>query len=101
MNKYLNQWEQKTSILGEYFVEKYFGKREDVEYYWIADDIGGVLSVADYFFNLSDIVDFIKYRYTRKLMFEYYDYALEYHMQKKHKKDDYLINIKNYKKLIK
>ena len=101
MNKYLNHWEEKTAILGDYFVEKYFGEKGEVEYYWIADDIGGVLSVADYFFNLSDIVDFIKYHYTRKLMFEYYDYALEYYTQKKHKKDDYLINIKNYKKLIK
>ena len=96
----LNNWERYTEVLIEYFIERYFGKLDTVEYYWIAEDVGGVLSVADYFFNLGDIVDFIKYHYSRDLMFEYYDYALEYHMQKKHKSTDYLINIKNYKKLM-
>jgi hypothetical protein len=100
MLKYLlENWENHTDLLTEYFIEKYFGKLEDVEYYWVADDVGGVLAVADYFFNLSDIIDFIKYHYSKDLMFEYYDYALDYHMQTKHKKSDYLINIKNYKEL--
>ena len=99
MIKYLKDWEEKTAILGEYFIERYFGKRENVEYYWIAEDIGGVLSVNDYFFSLSDIVEFIKYHYSKNMMFKYYDYALEYNSKKKHKKNDYLINIKSYKKL--
>jgi hypothetical protein len=100
MNIYLERWEHNTSELTESFITKYFGKIEEVEYYWIAGEIGGVLSVADYFFNLGDIVDFIKYHYSKDLMFEYYDYALDYHMQEKHKASDYLINIKNYKKLM-
>jgi hypothetical protein len=100
MNEILSRWEDVTNELIGSFIKRYFGKLEEVEYYWIAEDVGGVLSVADYFFNLGDIVDFIKYHYSKDLMFEYYDYALEYHMQKKHKSTDYLINIKNYKKLM-
>ena len=99
MNEFLENWEQHTDVLTEYFIEKYFGKLEEVEYYWVADDVGGVLAVADYFFNIGDIVDFIKYHYSKDMMFNYYDYALEYHMQKKHNKNDYLINIKNFKQL--
>lgn len=98
MIKYLKEWENKTLQLGDYFVKRYFGKKENVEYYWIADDVGGVLAVADYFFNLNDIVEFLRYHYSKDMMFKYYDYALEYH-SRKHSKGDYLINIKNYKKL--
>ena len=97
-NEQLQKWEDSVVELTNYFIKKYFGKLEDVEYYWIAEDIGGVIQIADYFFNLSDITEFIKYNYSRKKMFEYYDYALEYHCRKR-KKDDYLVNIKNYKKL--
>lgn len=96
----LQDWENQTDSLIEGFITRYFGKIEEVEYYWIAEDVGGVLVVADYFFNLGDIVDFIKYNYSKDKMFEYYDYALDYHMQKKHKSTDYLVNIKNYKKLM-
>jgi len=96
----LQDWINETDNLSEVFITKYFGKMEEVENYWIADEVGGVLVVADYFFNLSDIVDFLRYKYSKDKMFEYYDYALEYHMQKKHKASDYLINIKNYKKLM-
>lgn len=96
----LAYWENETESLSRHFIKKYFGKIDEVEYYWIADEVGGVLVVADYFFNLSDIVDFLRYNYPKNMMFEYYDYSLEYHMQKKHKASDYLVNIKNYKKLM-
>ena len=93
----LLKWQEVSDELAFFFVEKYFGV--DVDFYWIADDVGGTIEVNDYFFNMSDITDFIKYNYSRKMMFKYYDYALEYHSKKKHKDSDYLINIKNYKKL--
>ena len=96
MNTKLLKWEEVSDELAFYFVERYFGV--DVDFYWIADEVGGTISVADYFFNMNDIVEFIRYKYSRKQMFEYYDMALEYHM-KKHTKNDYLVNIKNYKKL--
>ena len=98
MIKQLKEWEGKTNVLVEYFVDRYFGKREN-EFFWIAEEVGGVLAVNDYFFNLDDIVEFIKYHYSKDMMFKYYQYNLDYHMQKTHKKNDYLINIKNYKKM--
>lgn len=95
-NIYIEDYEKSCDELAKEFVRKYFGK--DTEYYWIGDEVGGVLSVADYFFNMSHMVDFIRYKYTKNMMFEYYDYSMEYGM-KKHKSTDYLINIKNYKYL--
>jgi len=96
MIKDLVMWEVKTHLLAEYFVKRYFGKPDDVEHWWVADDIGGVLSVADYFFSLSDIVAFIKYKYTRKQLFEYYEYRTDLGMKKK---PELPICIRDWKKL--
>lgn len=93
---YLKDWEHASYELGEHFATKYFGKDNDA--WWVGDEYGGVLAIGDYFFNMRDVTDFIRYNYTRKMMFEYYDMAMEYHM-KNHKKSDYLVNIRNYKYL--
>lgn len=90
MKEHLTKWEQETDRLANLFVRHYFDREADT--YWVADEIGGVLYVNDHFFDLNDIVDFIRYRYSKKKMFEYYDYALKMHEDKKT-----LINIKNYR----
>ena len=96
MNKnILKQFDDVTDELAKYFVEKYFGKDFlfDNDYYFVGsqDEDREVLAVNDYFFNLEDIVSFIRYKYTIKELFEYYDYALE------NKKN--IINIKNWKNI--
>jgi hypothetical protein len=72
--EYIEEWEEATENLKEYFVDKYF---KDAEYWWVADEVGGVLYVNDYFFDLADVVDYIRYNYPRKKMFEYYEYQLK------------------------
>jgi hypothetical protein len=89
----LNEWELSTDILAKAFVQKYFGE-DATEEWWVSDDIGGVYVINDYFFSVHDIVDFLKYDYSTKKMFEYYDYAL-----KLATKEETPINIKNWKKL--
>ena len=86
----LKQWEEATTNLANYFIAKYFGK--DTDNWWISQDIGGTLCINDYFFNLSDIVDFLKYKYSKKKMFEYYEYALA-------KKDKTPVNIQTWIKI--
>jgi hypothetical protein len=60
------------------FAHKYFG-----EYYqynksdWVGLEIGGVICINDYWFNVDDMISFMKYKYTKNEMFAYYDYALE------------------------
>jgi hypothetical protein len=89
---YFKEWEATTNHLAFQFALKYFGK--DADYWWIADEIGGVFCIADYFFNVMDMADFLRYNYTRKAMFEYYDYAL-----KCHEKSKSPINIKTWRHL--
>ena len=91
--KWFKQWEIATQNITNIFTEKYFkGVISDI--YWVADEVGGVLTVNDYFFNLSDIIDFIRYDYKVEDMFEYYDYRCKKYLQGKE-----TLNIKSWKEL--
>jgi len=90
MNPFLKDYEKACDMLANEFAHKYFSK--GVEIWWIADEVGGVLCVGDYFFNIRDIADFIRYKYTRKMLFKYYDYVFKEHQAKR-----IPINIKNFK----
>jgi len=71
----LKNWEEETNIVTREFVRKYFGK--DADYYWIADDVGGVLNVGDYFFNLDRIIESIRYSATIHDLFTFYDMEMD------------------------
>lgn len=94
-NKQLENWEKATQELTSLFLKKYFDNPTD--YYFVADDIGGVLYVNDYFFNLDRIVEAIKYKATEKQLFDFYD--LEIETLTKGKEMD--INFRNYIKYYK
>lgn len=100
MNAKLLNWERATNELASNFAKKHFGKT--AEWYWISGEIGGVMGVGDYFFDLSDIVNFERYKYTSQEVFDYYDYRQEiiYKNDILSKRNQLLIiNIKNWKKL--
>ena len=78
--------------LAQYFVTKYFGK--GAEYYWIAGHLGGVIEVANRFFDMRDIHDFLENKYSAKMLFKYYDQKLDADMKGK----DWNYNIHSYKK---
>ena len=88
----LNNFYGAVNDLAWFFVDKYFGHNSD--WYWIADEVGVVLEVNDRFFNLNQIVDYLKYKYTSKDMFAHYDESLDNTVRGKD-----LISIKNWKKL--
>lgn len=73
------------------FKEKYYGKKE-VEAWWVADEIGGVYFINDNFYELNQMVDFLKYKFPQKKMFEYMEYNLEMY-----EKGETPWNIKTYK----
>lgn len=74
-NLLLNNWEKATQELVKYFCQKHFGKTAD--WYFIGDEVGGVVSVADYFFGLDSIILCTRYKYTSQEVFDYSDYALQ------------------------
>lgn len=99
--KMLEAWEVETNILAHEFARKYFGKCSDI--WWIAEQVGGVLVVNDYYFNLDRILDALHYKATRKQLFDYYELELEVGMKKKFKEKSVTemigYNFKNYLKM--
>ena len=92
----LKEYDLAVDNLAKYFIKKYFGKDYSLEddAFWIGslDEDREVLAVNDYFFNLENIVDFLRYNYTKGEMFAYYGYELDCY--DKHKSP---INIKNWR----
>ena len=80
MNKFIANWEKATNDLALEFVEKYFidadwdsSVAEYWRYYcrWAADDVGGILEVCDYLFDLDLILLALKNNVSHKLLFNY------------------------------
>ena len=92
----LKRWENCTEELATAFVNHYFGPRAECDTYWVADQIGDVFYCNDYFFSTEDMVQFIRNNYSKKKMFEYYNYSLDERTAHK-----IPVNIKNYLKLSK
>jgi hypothetical protein len=85
-------YENACDNLARAFVKKYFG--EEADYYWIGDERGGCIETADRFFSMSDISDFVRHKYSAKMLFKYYDEKLACDSKDK----EWRYNIKNYKK---
>lgn len=83
MNKYLKNYYNAVEELTKHFCNKYFkGVYEyDVED-WVGCDIGGIICINDYWFNLRNIEIAIKYKATKKELFGFYEYNLEKHLAK-------------------
>lgn len=90
----LTSWKNETQKLTNYFIERYYGFNFEPDCYWVANEIGGILYINDSFFSLDDICNFIRYNYSKKEMFEYYDLRLKDQI-----KDKPFPNIENWRKL--
>lgn len=75
MNKYLKNYYNSIEELTKHFCNKYFkGVYEYDVKNWFCDDIGGVIHVNNYWFSINDIQNAIKYKATKKELFQYYDF---------------------------
>jgi hypothetical protein len=68
----LYEAEKAINKLAAVFVEKYYGKEYVEDMWWIGDDIGEVLGVGDEFWDLTNMLDSVKYNPTREQLFEWY-----------------------------
>lgn len=99
MNKQIQQliidYDNNVVEITKVFCKKYFGDcYEYCDDDWTAGDIGGIISINDYFFSFNkDILIALKYKATKRELFRFYDYSLE-----KHLKDEPTPSFENYLK---
>ena len=71
----ITSWEILTNSLVEKFLYDYF---DDVnpDYWWVANDVGGVLNYGDYFFSFNTILTCFKLDITFEQLINWYDFSL-------------------------
>ena len=85
MNKKLKNYYKAVEELTKEFCKKYFkGVYEYDVNDWVGCNIGGIISINDYWFSLSNIEIAIKYKATKKELFGYYDFSYEKHISGKY-----------------
>lgn len=97
MQVYIDEFEKGVVNLTDCFIDKYFTGETDT--FWVANEIGGVLSVTDYFFSLDDIVQAIKLGPTRDQLLDWYYYHIDCAFTKEALPDDEEVlefNLKNW-----
>lgn len=64
-----------------HFKVKYFCDRktavDDIDSFWIADRIGSVVCIGDYFWNMEDMVYALEKNISAKRVFDYNDKSIE------------------------
>lgn len=97
MKEIEKQNEELAKVIANTFIDKYFtGIDYDYDVYFIGNEIScfNVVGIGDYFFDVSKMYDYLKYKYPIKKMFEHYWYQLDCY-----DKGESPINIRNYLKL--
>ena len=72
----ITSWEILTNSLVEKFLYDYF---DDVnpDYWWVANDVGGVLNYGDYFISFDTILTCFKLEITFEQFISWYDFCLD------------------------
>ncbi len=86
-NEVINNYEKSCKDLVDKINNLYFDGEADID--WVSDDIGGAVTISDYFLDIDFMLTALKYNATKKQFFDYYDLVIE----KEGKQD---VNFKNY-----
>ncbi len=82
--KLLNKYEDICIDIVDEFVEKYFvdndNKRSDFDLDWVANEIGGVVQISDYYFSMNDIVETLRLQPSKEQLFNWYNKCLDDHI---------------------
>jgi len=89
----LSAYENACNAMAMVFLKRFFDYGNG-DFYWVADEIGGVLCVNDYFFNMDLIVEAMRLKPSEEMFFNFYDYEMSYYNSSKKPKVKY--NLKNF-----
>lgn len=75
-NDFIKQHEIAANQIADFFIKKYFGIPRPNDFYWVGGQVGSVAHINDYYFDLLEMIEYLKNSASRKQLFDYYDYAL-------------------------
>ena len=70
------EWENLTNKLTSRFLYDYFDD-VDPDYWWVSNDVGGVLNYGDYFISFDTILTCYKLGITFEQFISWYDFCLD------------------------
>ena len=79
IRKDIDSWQRLTHKITEQWIRDYFEieKEEEIEIDWVVNDIGGVFSFADYYFDFNTVLKCYELDIAKEQLFEWYSYCLE------------------------
>lgn len=75
-NKYIEEWNKLTDEITKQFLLDYFEDSEP-DYWWVADNVGGIFCYGDYYFNFSNVLDCYKHNISKEDLMKWYDFCLD------------------------
>jgi len=77
--KQINKWKLLTEDIVDIWIREYFeiSSDEDVDFYWIGDEVGGIFEFADYFISFVDVLNCYKLKITKEQFFLWNEYILD------------------------
>ena len=75
LNKALKNYQEECQNMADTFIEWYYCdddiKSSDVEWSWVADQVGGVLCVNDHFWSMNDLVEIFSLQPTESQLWDW------------------------------
>ena len=69
------EWKKLSNKITKQFLYDYFDD-VDPDYWWVSNDVGGVLNYGDYFFSFDTILTCYKLEITFEQLISWYDFCL-------------------------
>lgn len=77
MNLVIEKFKKKYEESCNKYVKE-FCKKQDVEFeFWISNEVGGIASCSNYYFNFQDIVWDVNSNQPKGLIFDWYEESIE------------------------
>ena len=75
----IDRWNRLSNEITENWIYEVFEieDEEEIDYWWVANDVGTVFSFADYVFDFQNILDYYKHSITKEQLFQWYNFCLE------------------------
>jgi len=78
--KQILDWNRITNEITEMWIREYFDiSEEEVDYFWVNDDVGEVFFFADYYISFTNVLDCYKHNVTKEQFLAWYYFCLENH----------------------